>query len=59
MEEEMDRLDRDTHKPVVVQEENHYATPARQLEEVIRNVNDSAANRMRIANYNDSENFLS
>ena len=54
MEEEMDRLDRDTHNPVVVQEENHYATPARQLEEVIRNVNDSTANRARIAHYNDS-----
>ena len=54
MEEEMDHLDRDTHNPVVVQEDSHYATPARQLEEVIRNVNDSAANRARIAHYNDS-----
>ena len=50
----MERLDRDTYNPFVVQEESHYATPARQLQEVIRNVNNSAANCMRIAHYNDS-----
>ena len=54
MEAEMERLESDTHNPVVVQEGSHYATPARQLLEVIKNVNDSAVNRARVAYYNDS-----
>ena len=54
MEAEMERLERETHNPVVVQEDNHYATPTRQLQEVIKNVNESAVNHARIAHYNDS-----
>ena len=54
MEAEMEHLERDTHNPVVVQEDSHYATPARQLQEVIKNVNNSAVNHARVAHYNDS-----
>ena len=54
MEAEMERLERQTHNPVVVQEDSHYSTPAKQLQEVIKNVNESAINRARVAHYNDS-----
>ena len=54
MEAEMERLERQTHNPVVVQEDSHYSTPAKQLQEVIKNVNESAVNCARIAHYNDS-----
>ena len=50
----MERLENDTHNSVSVQEDNHYAIPARHLQEVIRNVNDSAVNRARAAHLNDS-----
>ena len=54
MEAAMEQLENDTHNPVVVQEESHYATPTRQLQEVIKNVNDSAVNRARVAHYNNT-----
>ena len=54
MEADMERLERDTHNPVVAQEESHYATPKRQLEEVMKNVNESAIKRARLAHHHDS-----
>ena len=54
LEAEMERLKRETHNPVVVQEDSHYATPTKQLQEVIKNVNESAVNRARVTHYNDS-----
>ena len=54
MEAEMERLERETHMPVVVQEDSHYATPVKQLQEVIKNVNESAVNRARVPYYNGS-----
>ena len=54
MEAEMERLEFDTQNPASVQEDSHYATPARHLQEVIRNVNDSAVNRARAAHFNDT-----
>ena len=54
MEAEMERLEREVHNPVVEQEDSHYSTPTKQLQEVIKHVNESAANRARAAHYNDS-----
>ena len=54
MEAEMERLEREVHNPVVVQEDSHYSTPAKQLQEVIKHVNESTVNRARVAHYNDS-----
>ena len=50
----MERLDRDTHSPVVAEEESYYATPKRQLEETMKSVNESAVNRARLALQHDS-----
>ena len=50
----MERLGRDVHNLVVEQEDSHYSTPTKQLQEVIKNVNASAVNRANIAHYNDS-----
>ena len=54
MEVEMECLERETHNPVVVQDDSHYATSVKQLQEVMKNVNESAVNRVRVAHYNDS-----
>ena len=54
MEAEMERLEFDTMNPAKIQEENHYTTPAKQLQEAMRNINDSAANRARAAHLTDS-----
>ena len=50
----MEQLEKETHNPVVVQEDSHYATPVKQLQEVIKNMNESAVNRARVAHYNDT-----
>ena len=49
----MERLDRDTHNPVVVQEESHYATPKSQLEKVMKNMNESTVNRAILTHHHD------
>ena len=54
MEAEMERLEFDTMNPAKIQEENHYATPAKQLQEAIRNINDSTTNWARAAHLTDS-----
>ena len=54
MEAMMECLDRDTHNPVVAEEESYYATPKRQLEETMKNVNESAVNCARLAHQHDS-----
>ena len=50
----MERLDRDTHSPVVTEAESYYATPKRQLEETMKDINESAANCARLAHQHDS-----
>ena len=50
----MEHLDRDTHNPVVAEEESYYATPKRQLEETMKSVNKSAVNRARLTHQDDS-----
>ena len=54
MEAAMERLEFDTMNPDNTQEENHYATPAKQLNEAMKSINDSAANRARAAHETDS-----
>ena len=54
MEAAIERLEFDTMNPDNIQEENHYATPAKQLHEAMRSINDSAANRARAAHETDS-----
>ena len=48
------RLEHDTHTPVAVEGESYYATPRRRLEETIEDINESAANRARLAHELDS-----
>ena len=57
MEAMMERLDHETHTPVVPVapvDENYYATPKRQLEETMKDINESAINRARLAIQHDS-----
>ena len=54
MEAMMERLDRDTHTPAVAEGESYYDTPKRQLEETMKDINESAANRARLAHQHDS-----
>ena len=54
MEAEMERLEREIHNPTKEPEENHYLTPHRHLQEVIKQVNESAVNHARAAHYNDT-----
>ena len=49
MEAAMERLEFDTVNPDNTQEESHYATPAKQLHEAMKSINESAANRARAA----------
>ena len=50
----MERLDREVHNRTLEQEESHYSTPSKQLQDVIKHVNDSAVNHARAAHYNDT-----
>ena len=50
----MERLKREVTNPAVEQEDSHYSTPTKQLQEVIKHVNESAVNRARTAHYNDT-----
>ena len=54
MEAEMEKLEREIHNPTKEPEENHYSTPHRHLQEVIKQVNESAVNRARAPHYNDT-----
>ena len=54
MEAMMERLDHDIHTPVAPEDESYYATPKRQLEETMKDINESAANRARLAHQHDS-----
>ena len=54
MEAMMERLDHDIHTPVAVEDESYYATPRRRLEETMKVINESAANRARLAHQHDS-----
>ena len=54
MEAEMERLGREIHNPTKLPEENHYLTPHRHLQEVIKQVNESAINRALAVHYNDT-----
>ena len=48
------RLKHDTHSPVAVEGENHYATPRRRLEETMKDLSESCANCARLAHELDS-----
>ena len=50
----MERLDHDIHSPVAVEGESYYATPRQRLEETMKDINESAANRARLAHQHDS-----
>ena len=50
----MERLEFDTMNPDNTQEENHYASPAKQLHEAMKSINDSAANRARATHQTNS-----
>ena len=50
----MERLDHDIHTPVAVEGESYYATPRRRLEETMKDINELAANRARLAHELDS-----
>ena len=54
MEAEMERLERGIHNLTKEPEENHYSTPHRHLQEVIKQVNESAVNFAWAAHYNDT-----
>ena len=41
----MERLDHDIHTPVAVKDESYYDTPRRRLEEMMKDINELAANR--------------
>ena len=45
MEAAFARLEHDTHSPVAVEGESYYATPRRRLEETMKDINESCANR--------------
>ena len=45
MEAAFARLEQDTHTPVAVEGESYYATPRRRLEERMKDINESCANR--------------
>ena len=54
MEAAMERLEFDAMNPAKIQEDNHYSTPTKQLQETMRDINDSAANRARATHETDS-----
>ena len=54
MEAMMERLDHEVHTPVAPVDENYYATPKRQLEEMMKDINELAANCSRLAHQHDS-----
>ena len=54
MEAMMESLDHDIHTPVAIEHESYYATPRRRLEETMKVINESAANRARLAHQHDS-----
>ena len=54
MEAAMERLEFDTMNPGNTQEENHYTTPAKQLQEAMKSICNSAANRAKAANETDA-----
>ena len=54
IEAEMECLERETHNPTKEPEENHYPTPHRYLQEVIKHVNESVVNRAQAAHLNDT-----
>ena len=53
MEDAMERLDFNAMKPDT-QEENHYTNPTKQLQDAMKSINDSAANRARAAHETNS-----
>ena len=53
MEDAMERLEFDAMNPDT-QEENHYTSPAKQLQDAMKSISDSAANRARAAHETDS-----
>ena len=54
----MERLDHDIHTPVAPVDESYYATPKRQLEETMKDINESAVNRARLTLQHDSLHHL-
>ena len=54
MEAAFARLEQDIHTPVAVKGESYYTTPRRRLEETMKDINELAANRARLAHELDS-----
>ena len=54
MEAAFTRLENDTHHPVAAEGESYYATPKKRLEETMKDINESCANRARLAHELDS-----
>ena len=54
MEAAFTRLESEIHSPVTAEEENHYATQKKRLEETMNDIKESCANRARMAHELDS-----